>query len=397
MPALEQPDPDPATITVVPSPPVLTPVLLTPGPLTTSVRTRDAARIDYGSWDRAFNNLTAEVCDRLLAASGATREMVCVPLQGSGTFSVEAALRTLVPAGSSVIVAVNGAYGRRIAAMADQAGRPAIVLNGAWDRPPDPSELDSLLAAHPEASHVAIVHCETSTGLLNPVAALADIAAQHGRRLLVDAMSTFGVLDAAIDHPAVDAVIAASGKCLEGLPGMGFVLMAPDAVDRSAGNCDSLSLDLVDQHRYMERTGQWRYTPPTHVVAALSEALDQYVDEGGARARLARYQANSDALCSAMADVGFRWFLEPDLRTPIIHTFHAPEHPNWSFTDLYARVRDRGFILYPGKLTTEETFRVGCIGAIDAPVLTAAAAAIGSALADMGIPTPLTSTVGHPV
>jgi len=371
-------------------------VLLTPGPLTTAERTRRAAMVDLGSWDGAFNDLTAHVCARLLEASGATRQMTCIPMQGSGTFSVEATLRTLVPVGSSIVVLVNGAYGRRIATMADQAGRPAIVSEGSWDRAPDPEELDALLAAHPEASHVAVVHCETSTGLLNPVAALADVAEHHSRRVVVDAMSSFGVLDPAIDHPAVDAVIAASGKCLEGLPGMGFVLLAPDALERSAGNCDSLSLDLVDQHRYMDRTGQWRYTPPTHVVAALSEALAQYDEEGGAVARLARYQANSDALSDALAALGFRWFLEPGLRTPIIHTIHAPEHPNWSFTDLYTRVRDRGFILYPGKLTTEETFRVGCIGAIEPPVLTAAAAAIGSALTDMGIPIPLTTTVGHP-
>ncbi len=372
------------------------PVLLTPGPLTTSERTRQAATVDLGSWDGAFNDLTAHVCARLLAASGATRQMRCVPMQGSGTFSVEATLRTLVPVGSPVVVVVNGAYGRRIAAMADQSGRPAIVCEGPWDRAPDHDQLDRVLAEHPTASHVAIVHCETSTGLLNPVTALADVAERHRRRVLVDAMSSFGVLDPGIDHPAVDAVIAASGKCLEGLPGIGFVLLSPDALERSVGNCDSLSLDLVDQRRYMDRTGQWRYTPPTHVVAALSEALAQYDEEGGPAARLARYQANSDSLTDSLAPLGFRWFLEPDLRTPIIHTLHAPEHPNWSFDDLYHRVRDLGFILYPGKLTTEDTFRVGCIGAIDAPVLAAAGAAIGVALGDMGISTPLNSTIGHP-
>lgn len=376
----------------VPGPHLTTPVLLTPGPLTTSERTRAAATVDLGSWDREFNELTADVCRRLVVASGATRSIECVPMQGSGTFSVESALRTLVTHGGSVVVVVNGAYGRRIATMADQAGRHAVLLECPWDQAPDPAALASLLDDNPTATHVAVVHCETSTGLLNPVDALADVAADRGRRLIVDAMSSFGVLDPSIDHPAVDAVIAASGKCLEGLPGMGFVLMPPDVLAGCVGNCDSLSLDLCDQRSYMDRTGQWRYTPPTHVVAALREALIQYDEEGSAPARLARYRANSDALGDGMAVLGFRWYLQPELRTPIIHTFHAPDHPNWSFDDFYERVRDRGFILYPGKLTSEETFRVGCIGAIGPDVLSASVAAIAGGLDDMGIPTPLTES-----
>ena len=365
------------------------PVLLTPGPLTTSERTRRAATVDLGSWDGQFNDLTAEVCTRLLAVAGADRDLECVPMQGSGTFAVESAVRTLVPRDGSMVAVVNGAYGRRIAMMAEQAGRRVVVMECAWDRAPDPDQLAAVLERHPDVTHVSIVHCETSTGLLNPVAALADAAQSSGRRVLVDAMSSFGVLDPAIDHPAVDAVVAASGKCLEGLPGVGFVLVPPEVLAASEGNCDSLSLDLLDQRRYMDRTGQWRYTPPTHVVAALREALAQFDEEGGAGARLARYAANSRALCDGMEELGFRHYLAEELRTPIIHTFHAPEHPAWSFGELYDRVRDRGFILYPGKLTTEETFRVGCIGAITPDVLTAAAVAIGGALDDMGIPVPL--------
>lgn len=341
--------------------------------------------MDLGSWDRDFNELTADVRRRLLLAAGSRRDMCCVPMQGSGTFAVESAVRTLVPHGAAVVVVVNGAYGRRIAMLAEQAGRRSILIEGAWDEVPDPTALGALLDAHPEATHVAVVHCETSTGLLNPVEELADLADSLGRRLIVDAMSSFGVLDPAIDHPAVDAVVAASGKCLEGLPGVGFVLMPPDVLADTAGNCDSLSLDLLDQHSYMEQTGQWRYTPPTHVVAALREALVQYDEEGGAVARLDRYRANSAVLSDGMADLGFRQYLAEHLRAPIIHTFHSPSHPAWSFPDFYDRVKERGFVLYPGKLTDEETFRVGCIGAIDQAVMRSAIGAIDAALADMGI------------
>src|SRR5690606_17232160 len=212
---------------------------------------------------------------------------------------------------------------------------------------------------------------------------------QRGRALIVDAMSSFGVLDTAIGHPSVHAVVAASGKCLEGLPGMGFVLVPPDVLDTAAGRCDSLSLDLVDQHRYMERTGQWRYTPPTHVVAALHEALLQYEEEGGAPVRLDRYRANREALDAGMAALGFRHYLHESLRTPIIQTFRSPDHPSWSFPTFYDLVKQRGFVLYPGRLATEETFRVGCIGAIAPTVRTAVVGAIESALDAMGIPVPL--------
>lgn len=364
-------------------------MLLTPGPLTTSERTRRAATVDLGSWDAEFNELTADVRRRLLQASGATRDLVCVPMQGSGTFAVEAALRTLVPAGGTLAVIVNGAYGRRIATMAEQAGRRTVVVDVPWNEAPAPALLAETLDQHSEASHVAVVHCETSTGLLNPVAELAETASVAGRRLIVDAMSSFGVLDPAVDHPAVDAVVAASGKCLEGLPGVGFVLAPPDVLAASAGTCDSLSLDLFDQWSYMGRTGQWRYTPPTHVVAALREALVQYEEEGGAPARLERYRANSDALSTGMASLGFRPYLSEHLRTPVIHTFHAPAHPAWSFPAFYDRVKQRGYILYPGKLTSEETFRVGCIGAITASTLDGAVEAIRESLDDMGIATPL--------
>jgi len=371
-----------------------TPVLLTPGPLTTSERTRRAATTDLGSWDREFNDLTADVRRRLVAVADATRDLSCVPMQGSGTFSVEAAVRTLVPPGDTIVVVVNGAYGRRIATMAAQAGRDVVIVEGPWDEAPDLDAVAEVLDGHPEASHVAVVHCETSTGLLNPVADLADVAAAAGRRLVVDAMSSFGILDPAIDHPAVDAVVAASGKCLEGLPGMGFVLLPPEVLAAAAGTCDSLSLDLADQDAYMQRTGQWRYTPPTHVVAALREALVQYDEEGGAAARLARYTDNSRTLSASMAALGFRQYLSEHLRTPIIHTFHAPGHPAWSFPIFYELVRDSGYVLYPGKLTTEETFRIGCIGAITPPVLDGAVTAIHDALTVMGIDTPLPDARG---
>lgn len=221
--------------------------------------------------------------------------------------------------------------------------------------------------------------------MLNPLQEIAAVVHRRGRRLIVDAMSSYGVMPIDVTGIPFDALVAASGKCLEGVPGMGFVIARRPALEAARGNCHSLAMDLHDQWVYMQRTGQWRFTPPTHVVAALREALDQYRDEGGQPARLARYAENCATLLHGLRGLGLRSFLEDAVQAPIIVTFHAPPDAAYDFSEFYRRVRDRGFILYPGKLTTIDTFRVGCIGAIDARTIARAVAAIGETLVEMGI------------
>ena len=361
------------------------PVLLTPGPLTTSLATKTAMLRDWGSWDAAFNTVTARVRERLLDVVNGHGTHVCVPMQGSGTFSVEAAVNTLVPRDGHVLVLVNGAYGHRMAKLATMMGRRTSTFVTADDVPTTAADVDRLLSADASITHVGLIHCETSTGIHNPLAAIAQVVQRQGRRLIVDAMSSFGAL--AIDARSVpfDALIAASGKCIEGPPGMGFVLARREALAAAEGNCSSLALDLFDQWAYMERTTQWRYTPPTHVVIAFDAALAQFVEAGGQPARLARYRDNCETLIGGMRALGFRPFLDASIQAPIIVTFHAPGDPRYAFKTFYANVRERGFILYPGKLTEVETFRVGCIGAIGAQEMRQAVHAIADALADMGI------------
>ncbi|MGO9932744.1 MAG: 2-aminoethylphosphonate--pyruvate transaminase [Steroidobacteraceae bacterium] len=360
-------------------------ILLTPGPLTTSPATRNAMLADWGSWDVAFNALTASVNRDLLDIVKAQDDHVCVPLQGSGTFAVEAALGTLVPRSGKVLVADNGSYCKRIVRILGYLGREAVVLAHGEQEPADPARIDAALAADPSITHVAQVHCETGTGILNPLPKIAAIAAHHGRGLIVDAMSSYGAIPIDARSIPFDALVAASGKCLEGVPGMGFVIARRTALERSAGNSASLAMDLLDQWQYMQKTGQWRFTPPTHVVAALRAAIDQYHAQGGQRARLARYTENCAALISGMRALGFKTFLPDALQAPIIVTFHSPPDPNYSFSEFYSRVRDLGFILYPGKLTAVDTFRVGCIGAIGADALRQAVAAVAAALSEMGV------------
>lgn len=361
------------------------PILLTPGPLTTSAATRAAMQRDWGSWDAAFNALTAGVCADLLDIARGAETHVCIPLQGSGTFAVEAALGTLVPRHGKVLVPDNGAYCRRIVRILGYLGREAVVLQLREDEAADPARIEAALAADPEITHVAQVHCETGTGILNPLPEIAAAVARQGRGLIVDAMSSFGAMPIDASRMPFDALVAASGKCLEGVPGMGFVIAHRAALAECRANSHSLALDLHDQWAYLQKTGQWRFTPPTHVVAALRRALDQYRAEGGQPARLRRYQENCAALTEGLRALGLHTFLDDAVQAPIIVTVHAPDDPAYRFDELYRRVRERGFILYPGKLTEVETFRVGCIGAVDAATLRGAVAAIGTALRAAGV------------
>jgi 2-aminoethylphosphonate-pyruvate transaminase len=361
------------------------PILLTPGPLTTSLATRAAMLRDWGSWDASFNAVTAAVRARLSDIVNARDTHVCVPLQGSGTFSVEAAVNTLVPRDGHLLVLINGAYGKRLARLAQMMGRRITQFETADDVPTTAADVDRLLRRDASITHVALIHCETSTGIENPLAAIAAVVAQHRRALIVDAMSSFGALPIDAQSIPFDALIAASGKCVEGPPGMGFVFARKSVLERCEGRSSSLSMDLYDQWSYMEKTTQWRFTPPTHVLVALDAALSQYVAEGGQPARFARYRANCDALLAGLAELGLESFLPPAIQAPIIVTVHAPQDPRFAFKDFYARVRDKGFILYPGKLTQVETFRVGCIGAIGPDEMRSAVHAMGDVLDEMGV------------
>ncbi|HCX32219.1 MAG TPA: 2-aminoethylphosphonate--pyruvate transaminase [Rhodocyclaceae bacterium] len=360
-------------------------ILLTPGPLTTSLRTKLAMLRDWGSWDADFNAVTARVRSQLLDIVGAQASHTVVPLQGSGTFSVEAAVATLVPRDGHVLVLDNGAYCKRAARLTRLMGRRTSVLPFAEVEPVSAAALESALAADASISHVVLIHCETGTGVVNPFVEVAAVCQHHDKSLIVDAMSSFGALPIDAREVRFDALIAASGKCLEGVPGMGFVLIRKAVLDGCAGHSQSLALDLHDQHQYMERTGQWRFTPPTHVVVALAEALDQYIEEGGQPARLARYADNCRTLLGGMAALGFEPLLRPQVQAPIIVTFHAPAAPAYDFKRFYAACKQRGFMLYPGKLTEIETFRVGCIGAIGSNEMRQAVSAVADVLRELGI------------
>ncbi|WP_374620478.1 2-aminoethylphosphonate--pyruvate transaminase [Pandoraea sp.] len=361
------------------------PILLTPGPLTTSPATRQAMLRDWGSWDARFNDMTASLCRDLVDIVHGGDAYVCVPLQGSGTFSVEAAIGTLTPRGARILVPDNGAYCQRTLKICRYLGRDAIALPVPEDQAVSAAAIDEALARDPSITHVAQVHLETSAGVLNPLADIAQVCQKHGKGLIVDAMSSFGAVEIDVRSMPFDALIAASGKCLEGVPGMGFVIAKKSVLEASAANSHSLAMDLHDQYTYLQKTTQWRFTPPTHVVAALRAAVDQFLTEGGQAARGERYQKNCRTLLDAMASLGFRPFLAPEVQSHVIVTFHAPTDSKYDFKAFYAAVRERGYVLYPGKLTQIDTFRVGCIGAVDDNEMRNVAMAIAQSLASLGI------------
>ena len=361
-------------------------ILLTPGPLTTTLRTKLAMLRDWGSWDVEFNNVTASVRRSLLKIVHGEDTHVVVPLQGSGTFSVEAAVATLVPTSGHILVLDNGAYCKRAAKISTLMGRRCTLMPFADDEAVSPAALREKLAADSSITHVVLIHCETGAGVLNPMQEVADVCAEYNTGLIVDAMSSFAALEIDARKTRFDALIAASGKCLEGVPGMGFVFIRKEVLEHCAGQSQSLAMDLYDQHAYMEKTGQWRFTPPTHVVVALAEAIAQFEEQGGQPARLARYTRNYETLIQGMAALGFKPFLDPAIQAPIIVTFHAPAHPNYEFKRFYDAAKSRGFILYPGKLTQVETFRVGCIGAISSVEMEQAVHAVALALKELNIP-----------
>lgn len=361
------------------------PYLLTPGPLTTSLRTKAAMLKDWGSWDDDFKAVTKAVRAGLVALCAGGDEYDCVPIQGSGTYAVEAALASFVPRDGKILILMNGAYGQRAAKIMEYLGRAYSILDKGDYAPPTPDEVDAILTGDPAIDYVFIVHCETSSGILNPVKEIGEVVARHGRKYFIDSMSAFGAVPLEAPDIPFDVMVSSANKCIEGVPGFGFVLAKISLLEAAKGNAHSLSLDVHDQWAHMNKTGQWRYTPPTHVLVAFYEALKQHTEQGGVAGRLKRYSENRDILISGMRGLGFETLLDDRWLSPIITTFFSPRDPNFEFARFYNEIKSRGYIIYPGKLTAADSFRIGCIGMLDASVMKGVIKAVADALAVMKV------------
>ncbi|MDP6538234.1 MAG: 2-aminoethylphosphonate--pyruvate transaminase [Planctomycetota bacterium] len=359
--------------------------LFTPGPLTTSEGVKRAMLRDVGSRDSAFIDTIARIRTGLLELAGVSQAdgWEAVLMQGSGTFGIEAVISSALPAEGALLVARNGAYGARIAAIAAVHGIEVVDVAGPENRPCDPAEIERALAASPHVTHVALVHCETTTGIFNPVAEVGAAARRHGARLILDSMSAFGSVELDLAACAVDFLVSSANKCIEGVPGFSFALARGDAIAESEGRARTFSLDLFAQWRGLERDGQFRFTPPTHAILAFEQALAELAAEGGVAGRGERYHRNRDRLVEGMRALGFREYLPDALQGHVITSFRYPEGDRFDFEEFYDRLNARGFVIYPGKVTDAECFRIGSIGRLFEADVDGLLAAIEAVLGEM--------------
>jgi 2-aminoethylphosphonate-pyruvate transaminase len=340
-------------------------LLLTPGPLSTSKGVRNAMLRDWCTWDADYNEgIVQGIRRRLVSIATADAEnYTAVLMQGSGSFSVEACLGSAVPRGGKVLILRNGAYGERMAQMARVLGLDSVEYRVDETEALRPGCVAAMLSECPDVTHVAFVHCETTTGILNPMEEIAGVVKSEGRTLIVDAMSSFGGIPFDAGRLGIDFLISSSNKCIQGVPGFAFVIAEKEGLSRCEGNARSLCLDLHGQWKEMDGSGKWRYTSPTHTVRAFDQALDELEAEGGVRARYARYRENQRTLVDGMRKLGFRALLPDKLQSPIITSFLYPS-PDFDFNAFYKKAKAKGFVLYPGKISKADTFRIGSIGEV---------------------------------
>jgi 2-aminoethylphosphonate-pyruvate transaminase len=362
-----------------------TPYLLTPGPLTTSAAVKEAMLHDWGSWDGELRQVVAGIRSHLLEIADAQQGFECVLLQGSGSYGVEAALGSFAPKDKKTLMLTNGAYGERAIKALTYMNRDFVSYETDELEAPSAEEVAALLKANPDIGAVFLVQCETTSGIVNAVEDIAAVAQKAGCILILDAMSSFGAMDLSMKRMGIDVLISSANKCIEGVPGFSYVIARRDLLEASQGVSHSLALDLYEQWAYMQKSGQFRFTPPTHTLVAFAKALQQHAEEGGQKGRLARYQKTAKAMRDGMRRIGLTPLLNDNETGPIIQTFATPRDPNFDFNRFYEGLKSRGFIIYPGKLTKRPSFRIGNMGALDWEVMEMLVDATEATLNEMNV------------
>lgn len=340
--------------------------LLTPGPLTTTETVKEAMQIDRCTWDEDYKNMTQEIRTGLLKLAHADNgDYTTVLMQGSGTFGVESVLSSVISSTDKVLVLQNGAYSKRMVEMCDYHGIKYVVYEEDYAHVPDQAIVEDVLKSDGSITNISMVHSETTSGLLNNIAAIGELAKKYNKKFIVDAMSSFGGVDINVPELGITYLVSSANKCIQGVPGFSFIIANVSDLKQTKGIARSLSLDLYAQWETMEKDGgKWRFTSPTHVVAAFSQALKELAAEGGITARNARYTATNRALRKGMEELGFKAYIDEAHQGPIITTFFYPENCKFTFAKMYGYLKDHGYVIYPGKLTDAETFRLGNIGEI---------------------------------
>ncbi len=360
--------------------------LFTPGPLTTSRSVKQAMLCDLGSRDYAFITIIREMRERLVElAMASPGEYEAIPMQGSGTFAIEATLTSTIPRDGKLLVIINGAYGKRMVKICRVAGVACTAIEGPEDECPDLGAIAEALEQDKSITHVAVVHCETTTGIINPIEEIGRIVHEAGRVYIVDAMSSFGAIPIDLPRCHIDYLVSSANKCIEGVPGFAFVLARKATFLKTEGYARSLSLDLFDQWKGLEGNGQFRFTPPTHAILAFHQALCELQQEGDIEGRADRYARNYETLVQGMRAMGFREYLVPEKQGYIITSFRYPEDPKFDFGTFYGKLNERDFVIYPGKVSDADCFRIGNIGRISTADVRALLSAIREVLDEMGL------------
>jgi len=364
--------------------------LFTPGPLTTSQTVKQAMLRDVGSRDVEFIETVRCIRQALLALAGVSQETgyEAVLMQGSGTFGIEAVIGSTVPPDGKLLVIINGAYGARIAKIAMVLRIDTTTLECTTNVAPVPADVGRMLTEDAAITNVAVVHCETTTGIINPIDQIGRVVRQHDKTYFVDSMSAFGAVPFDFEKCRIDFLVSSANKCIEGVPGFSFAICRRDSLHATEGWARSLSLDLLAQWRGLEQNGQFRFTPPTHAILAFDQALRELQAEGGVEGRATRYRGNYESLVDGMREMGFSEYLSPKLQGTIITAFHYPNHPRFQFDEFYTRLNDKGFVIYPGKMSNIDCFRIGNIGRLFECDILALLTAIRATLSKMDIELP---------
>lgn len=339
--------------------------LLTPGPLTTTETVKKEMMFDHCTWDDDYKKITLKIREDLLDFAHADRDTYTVVLmQGSGTFGVESVLSSVVGENEKLLIAANGAYGERMEDIANHSRIPYVIYNEHYNKVPSAEKIRKILERDPDITHVAMVHGETTSGILNDIESVAGVVKKAGKTFIVDAMSSFGGVDIEVQKMGIDFLVSSANKCIQGVPGFSFIICRKDKLKESKGKARSLSLDLYDQWITMNKDGKWRFTSPTHVVLAFAQAIKELKQEGGIPARAKRYFHNNRLLIRNMKEMGIETYIDEEHQGPIITTFLYPQGHDFSFQEMYAYIKERGYAIYPGKVTEADTFRIGNIGEI---------------------------------
>jgi 2-aminoethylphosphonate-pyruvate transaminase len=360
-------------------------LLLTPGPVSVSATTKQVMLRDRPSGDAdmvADLNLSRDYMVRIVHGEGS---YTAIPLPGSATYANEAVIATLVPQGGKLLVHSNGVYGDRLIEICGALGVPCAVIRTPPFTPPTAEQFEQAMLADPAITNVMVVHCETSTGVLNPIEAIAELCRKHTKSLLIDAVASYGAMPIDARRLRFDAAVVSSNKCMQGVPGIGWAVVQKQALEGARGRSRSFALDLWDQNQHMDRNNAFRFTPPTQVLAAFAQACREHQAEGGVEARGARYGRNWRRLVDGMRQMGFVTVVPDSFASPIVATFHNPEHPSFSFQKLYEGMRNRGFIIFPGRLALAGTFRIGCMGNVTEDDIAEALEAVAETMAEMGV------------